>query len=132
MEMENRMLLISMLGKMCTKICPKYMRHKQNLITPFNNTYNYYCQRGKAKGRAIALLYRQMFVLTTTATHTRTAPYTTRTGTYDKARKNNKKQTSESTSKPLSFDTDSYYITVDNGASYTVTNDLKDFIETPR
>ena len=44
-------------------------------------------------------------------------------------KKNNKPET---LSKPLSFDTDLYYIAVDNGCSYTVTNDIKDYIETPR
>ena len=52
-------------------------------------------------------------------------------GTYYETRKKTNKP--EPPRKPLTlFVTDSYYITVDNGCSYTVTNDIKDFIGMPR
>ena len=82
---------------------------------PFTNTYRYYRQQGKDKVRMIALLYTHMLVLTTTATHSRSASYTPCTGTYYEMRKKTNKP--EPSSKPLSFDTDSYYIIVDNGCS---------------
>ena len=64
-----------------------------------------------------------------TATHVRTAAYTQRTGTFYKVQQN---EINGDTRSQMTFDTDSYVLAVDNCCSSPITNNIKDFVDTPR
>ncbi len=82
------------------------------------------------RARMAALHFHMIYVCSATATKTRTAAYTPRYRTYYEVR--NRHQECDQKRTPLVFDSDSVNLTVDNCASVSVTNDLRDFISPPK
>ena len=84
----------------------------------------------RLRARSSALLFHTIYVCTATASKTRTAAYTPRSGTYYDVR-STARGLSQPARDPMVFDTDSFNLVVDNCASASITNDLRDYISPP-
>jgi hypothetical protein len=82
------------------------------------------------RARKAALRFNAIYVCSATTTKIRTAAYSPRTGTYYDVR--TRQAENQQQREPLSFDSDSVSLTVDNCASASVTSDVQDFIAPPR
>jgi len=122
---------------MFQKLCQtRIRRRRKKCYNPFPYAVSMHRSIQHTRARRAALLFTTMYVCAATATKSRTAAYQPRSGTYYDVRRLYTQSTEMSTDvrnrEPLVFDTGSFNLTVDNCASASVTNDLKDYVNPPR
>ena len=114
----------------------KIRYHRRKYHNPFPYAVNMHKSIQRTRARRAALLFTTAYICAATATKSRTAAYQPRSDTYYNVRRLYTQSTEVLTDardrEPLVFDTtDSFNLTVDNCASASVTNDLKDYVNPP-
>ena len=107
-------------------LLPSGSPRRHRAILPFTVRPGFHRAYASTSARRTALRFTALYVMS--STHISVASYTPRTGTFYE----NRRVRTEAPRPPMSFDTDSFTLTVDNCASASITNNIKDFIEPPK